>query len=654
MGARGGPRAKGRPASWAALLLVAALAAGCGGASPTGPAPTPDPGPPTAAPTAESAPSSTAASPAAAASPVGAPAHKSGPVEAGSTPVVVQPGDTLSRIAARYDLPVVEMLAANPQITDANAIRVGELIGVPGDFRIVDTLGSATPATEFDPDWVGFTDVAEHQNLGPAFTLNVPTRITEIGDFFGTPASLRVDIRRSVDGRPDPSAVVATFELWGAVRPEPGAAYLSAAPDVVLPPGTYFAMFAPSGGVDPGRGLVSNGIAPFDYRGTEAVFGWLDATSGSTWTSTDTLPARVLGRPASPTETPIALPAPTPQASLPPLTRTHVVAAGDTLWSIGQRYGLSVDQLLAANPQVADRSVIRVGERLTIPLHLLPIMNATLDLPRLPASPAGEPIELPGCLQGPVAFAGGYAFSPGAERTRWYESTWIDDVVQADVDHDSSTEIVALIRCQPSQGSFDRVVAFRERADGTFTTIDLVVQAEWADDWDPNKIEGIDCIDATPGGEVVVTVWALTCSCDRATEAPIWQDRIYAWQDPRFVQTAGSTTFVVRPGAADLAIERSIVFGTAVDGVRAGTPTVTVRNRGASAVDGVSVLLWSYDVGLYTRAIGRLEPGASATATFPGVASCRSGEACVDPFELQVHIGDQVYCHTQGQSCDAE
>jgi hypothetical protein len=100
-----------------------------------------------------------------------------------------------------------------------------------------------------------------------------------------------------------------------------------------------------------------------------------------------------------------------------------------------------------------------------------------------------------------------------------------------------------------------------------------------------------------------------------------------------------------------LTVERSISSGEPVDGVRAGTPIVTVRNGGASAVEDVSILLWNYDIGLYTRAIGRLDPGVAATVAFPDAISCRSGEECVDPFELQVRIGDQVYCHLQGFYC---
>ena len=43
------------------------------------------------------------------------------------------------------------------------------------------------------------------------------------------------------------------------------------------------------------------------------------------------------------------------------------MVAGDTLWEIAQGYGLTLDALLAANPQVTDRRLIRVGDAITIP-----------------------------------------------------------------------------------------------------------------------------------------------------------------------------------------------------------------------------------------------------------------------------------------------
>jgi dipeptidyl aminopeptidase/acylaminoacyl peptidase len=45
----------------------------------------------------------------------------------------------------------------------------------------------------------------------------------------------------------------------------------------------------------------------------------------------------------------------------------YVVVAGDTLWDIAVRYGVTLAALLAANPQIHDRRLIHPGDRIRIP-----------------------------------------------------------------------------------------------------------------------------------------------------------------------------------------------------------------------------------------------------------------------------------------------
>jgi Tol biopolymer transport system component len=45
----------------------------------------------------------------------------------------------------------------------------------------------------------------------------------------------------------------------------------------------------------------------------------------------------------------------------------YVVVAGDTLWDIAVRHGVTLAVLLAANPQIRDRGLIHPGDRITIP-----------------------------------------------------------------------------------------------------------------------------------------------------------------------------------------------------------------------------------------------------------------------------------------------
>lgn len=61
---------------------------------------------------------------------------------------------------------------------------------------------------------------------------------------------------------------------------------------------------------------------------------------------------------------------PTPTAVpvvIEPEELTYTVEAGDLLGTIAQRFGLTLDELLAANPQITDPNTIQVGDVVTIP-----------------------------------------------------------------------------------------------------------------------------------------------------------------------------------------------------------------------------------------------------------------------------------------------
>lgn len=46
---------------------------------------------------------------------------------------------------------------------------------------------------------------------------------------------------------------------------------------------------------------------------------------------------------------------------------TYTVVVGDTLWKIAKEYGISVDELLVANPQIKNSSLIYAGQIINIP-----------------------------------------------------------------------------------------------------------------------------------------------------------------------------------------------------------------------------------------------------------------------------------------------
>ncbi|MEW6522884.1 MAG: LysM domain-containing protein [Bacillota bacterium] len=90
-----------------------------------------------------------------------------------------------------------------------------------------------------------------------------------------------------------------------------------------------------------------------------------------------------------PEATGAALPPPVGvQPPPPPLTCSgfyYTVRAGDSLFLIGRRYGCSVSQMMAANPQIHDPNVIYVGQ--------------VICVPRCVALPPAEPAPQPGMVE---------------------------------------------------------------------------------------------------------------------------------------------------------------------------------------------------------------------------------------------------------------
>ena len=253
--------------------------------------------------------------------------------------VVVGPGDTLWGIAQRYGLAVDDLLAVNPQVTDPALIHVGDRIAIPGGpfagpvVAIVDGLGEATTETTFGAPWGH--DISDQQQGGPLFILEGPTRISEIGAFiYGAPLKIELcrAVRESDELLPDRSNVLATFAL--PVSAAPGTAtYAAVDPGLVLPAGSYYAVFAPlAGGVG---SLLGGAFSPVEYRAGSLMV-WLSSGARPT---TQYAAVRILGRSLArpeptPTEVPAASHGPTALGTLPgaPGPWLHVVAAGETLW----------------------------------------------------------------------------------------------------------------------------------------------------------------------------------------------------------------------------------------------------------------------------------------------------------------------------------
>lgn len=93
---------------------------------------------------------------------------------------------------------------------------------------------------------------------------------------------------------------------------------------------------------------------------------------------------------AQPANTPSPNDTPQPAATAPPNTGTYTVQAGDTLSAIALQFNLTLDQLLALNPQITNPSLLEVGQVLNVGGTPQPTLPPTAA-PTATAAPAVTP-----------------------------------------------------------------------------------------------------------------------------------------------------------------------------------------------------------------------------------------------------------------------
>jgi len=161
---------------------------------------------------------------------------------------------------------------------------------------VVDSLGAATPATQFSLFGAGGISISPTQFPGPKFGLTQQTVLTEIGGFvttFALPATVEI-VPAAADGSPDGTHVVASYVLSSDGDPFTFS-YESIAPNLSLPPGTYFALFGVQ--ADDFGILLNNASSPFVYQAGLVPAGFQDPTTGQSSASPGQfMAARILGR----------------------------------------------------------------------------------------------------------------------------------------------------------------------------------------------------------------------------------------------------------------------------------------------------------------------------------------------------------------------
>lgn len=83
--------------------------------------------------------------------------------------------------------------------------------------------------------------------------------------------------------------------------------------------------------------------------------------------ATDTAVPPTLTPTAVPTETETSTPVPSDTPAPTPAPRVHIVTSGDVLSTIAQQYDVSMGDILAVNPGLTERTMLRVGQEIAIP-----------------------------------------------------------------------------------------------------------------------------------------------------------------------------------------------------------------------------------------------------------------------------------------------
>ena len=90
------------------------------------------------------------------------------------------------------------------------------------------------------------------------------------------------------------------------------------------------------------------------------------------------------GGSGSPTGQPSATAPSSPTAPPSPTPQTYTVQSGDTLTSIATQFGVSIDQIRAANPQITDPDSLQIGDVVTIPPPGSPTLSPSDSLSPVP------------------------------------------------------------------------------------------------------------------------------------------------------------------------------------------------------------------------------------------------------------------------------
>jgi hypothetical protein len=191
-----------------------------------------------------------------------------------------------------------------------------------GTGTVLDTLGPVAPTTQFSVfgSW-GQPVAGGSYSVGPTFTINERTKLTEVGAFLNNCASIimgvpqcpqrqpfvveihRVKIHGVTEGLVPPGGAVQPFVIDEFPLSDDNdpllVSYESAAPNIILEPGTYVALITAQG--TDGGWVLGGAQVPFSYLSESTQIAVVQP--GLSYLTHQYLGMRILGEAATPGST---------------------------------------------------------------------------------------------------------------------------------------------------------------------------------------------------------------------------------------------------------------------------------------------------------------------------------------------------------------
>lgn len=310
-----------------------------------------------------------------------------GPFPAPGGDYTVRSGDTLGEIAQKLGVVLRDLIAANPQIGNPNLIRTGQQIHVPGAQQ-----QAATPDA---------TAAAPRQSAqGLSLSRN---GLDLIKSFEGLRLKAYQDsagvwtIGYGHTGGVRPGQQISQAQAEQYLRGDVRWAEQAVRDNVKVPisQNQFDALVSFTFNLGPNalkNSTLLKKLNAGDYAGAQAEFGkWVHAggqrLEGLVRRRAEE--AQLFGNrapaPGAQTPAPSAPSAPSSPSQQP---GDYTVRRGDTLWDIARAHGVSLQSLIAANPQIRNPDLIFAGQRIHLPGGSSAAPAAQTTSPAGPTQPA--------------------------------------------------------------------------------------------------------------------------------------------------------------------------------------------------------------------------------------------------------------------------